>query len=466
VSEFGRRRLGKRFVVSGIFVSYSRVDRELAARIVSGLRALGVDVWWDEDMPGVDWQEELKRQLGELSAVLVIWSAASSGSKNVMAEARLGDRKEKLINIIWGVASPPPPFDAINGLPLGGWTGREPHNGWSRVVRTVEDFLVRSGNVDAGQVTSALAARERTIRGQQDAIALSLEAYQVAQTAEAAASEAHDRASAVLTAAEEQLRWMVERHATAAVVRAAQTEIDEALRTKSGAEERQRDAAGQLANASRAMTRAKAELERMLEEGTVQPLPKSAPSGPSESPSGVSGGAFEADPPDAESPVADAAMGPATLPEPVQPVVAAVIEAPSPAQAAEPLAPVGTPEPAEVAAVADPKADAPVVPTPAADPPSQPAVQGSAAPSARPPAASGGFNWINQLPLILGVAGWVLCWIPTVIIIAPIATIVTGIINLRRGRPRPPAIIGLSLATAELVVLLAAGVFLASHSTS
>ena len=49
--------------MSGVFLSYSRGDRALAEQIIQGLRALGIDVWWDEDMPGVDWQEELERQI-------------------------------------------------------------------------------------------------------------------------------------------------------------------------------------------------------------------------------------------------------------------------------------------------------------------------------------------------------------------------------------------------------------------
>jgi hypothetical protein len=43
--------------VSGVFLSYSRGDRGLADKVIRGLRPIGVDVWWDEDMPGVDWQE-------------------------------------------------------------------------------------------------------------------------------------------------------------------------------------------------------------------------------------------------------------------------------------------------------------------------------------------------------------------------------------------------------------------------
>src|SRR4029077_17741801 len=76
--------------MSGVFLSYSRTDRVLAEQVVRALRSIGVDVWWDQDMPGVDWQQELERQVTELSALVVIWTPASINSEYVRDEARLG----------------------------------------------------------------------------------------------------------------------------------------------------------------------------------------------------------------------------------------------------------------------------------------------------------------------------------------------------------------------------------------
>jgi hypothetical protein len=448
--------------VSGIFLSYSRVDRELASHIVFGLRSLGVDVWWDEDMPGVDWQEELKRQLNELSAVLVIWSPASTASKNVMAEARLGDRREKLINIIWGVGSPPPPFDAINGLPLTGWTDREPHNGWSRVVRTVEDFLVRTGSVTAGHVTSALAERERTIRGRQDAIALAIEAYQAAQGAEAEASERRTRAGAALTAAEEQLRWMVERHATQTVVRAAQSEIDQALQASSDAETHYRDAAAQLATAARAMTRAQAELERMFEAGRAfAPLQGAAPA-PEEPDAAAEGEARVQDPP------AHPASGGAAaevLPRTTQmaaPVAAmsaevAVADSPREDEAPPPKAPPPLLQAAAMAAAETPD------PAPTAGLPNAAAavITPAGAPTLPAPASN---QFINLLPLILGILSIVLIWAPILDLVLPIAAVITGIVNLRSGRARRLALSGIWLGGIDMLLIVASVVVVLSNT--
>lgn len=115
--------------MAGIFLSYSRADRKHAYAVVQGLRALGVEVWWDEDMPGVDWQFELTYRITEMAAIMVLWSPKSLDSKNVGDEARLAYKKDKLINALIGVEEPRPPFDRINGLRIDGWDGREPHSG-------------------------------------------------------------------------------------------------------------------------------------------------------------------------------------------------------------------------------------------------------------------------------------------------------------------------------------------------
>jgi hypothetical protein len=140
--------------MSGAFLSYARADRALAEQIIHALRAVGIDVWWDEDMPGVDWQEELERQISSLAAVVVLWTPNSLASKNVRDEARLGLRTDKLVNVLAGASEPPFPFDRVNGLPLDGWTGREPHRGWGRVVQTIEALIVRAGSVQPGEITA------------------------------------------------------------------------------------------------------------------------------------------------------------------------------------------------------------------------------------------------------------------------------------------------------------------------
>jgi hypothetical protein len=255
--------------MSGVFLSYSRGDRDLAQRIVGGLRSLEVDVWWDEDMPGVDWQEELARQINELAAVLVLWTPLSGNSKNVRDEARLGQQTEKLVNVIVGVAAPPFPFDRFNGLPLDGWTGRERHGGWTRLIRTVEERLVAVGGTKPGKLTSALKQWERSIEDRRRALADSESAYNETKLAESVSCDAMAGARAEFAAAEAQLRSVMDMKAGPALLRAAQQQLDAALAAQTDAEQARRSAAAMLATASRSLASSKAELERMFR--TVTP---------------------------------------------------------------------------------------------------------------------------------------------------------------------------------------------------
>src|SRR5580700_5669503 len=100
--------------MSGLFLSYSRVDRALADEMIRALRAVGVAVWWDEDMRGVDWQHELEQRITELAGVMVVWTPQSADSNPVRDEARLALETEKLINVLVGVPKPPFPYDRIN----------------------------------------------------------------------------------------------------------------------------------------------------------------------------------------------------------------------------------------------------------------------------------------------------------------------------------------------------------------
>ena len=130
--------------MTGVFLSYARADHALAEQVVRGLRRIGVEVWWDEDLPGVDWRQELERELDSILALVVLWTTNSIRSQSTRDEARLGLRRERLVNVLVGVTSPPFPFDRFNGLSVDGWDGREPHPGWSRLIQTIEALTVDS----------------------------------------------------------------------------------------------------------------------------------------------------------------------------------------------------------------------------------------------------------------------------------------------------------------------------------
>jgi TIR domain len=258
--------------MSGVFLSYSRADRDLAVQILQGLRALGIDVWWDEELPGVDWQGELERKAGEVTAVLVVWTPNSSESRHVKDEARLGRRFDKLVNVVVGVSSPPWPYDEINALPLTSWTGREPHSGWTRTVQTIEDLVVKAGGAKPGAFTGALALREAAVRDGQAAVAQAQTAFQEAQAREADANDAAEVAGAAFDRAEAQHAAVVQMRPGPTLLHAAQQQLDATLADKDAADQAQRAAKAALSDASRALARAKTSLEaRFAEVGARAP---------------------------------------------------------------------------------------------------------------------------------------------------------------------------------------------------
>jgi hypothetical protein len=257
--------------MSGVFLSYSRVDHAIGEQVIAGLRALGVDCWWDEDMPGVPWQEELERQINQLGALVVIWTQASKNSRFVRAEATLALSADKLVNVLYGVDQPPFPFNGLNGLPLDGWTGREPHSGWTRLVKTIEEQLVAAGVVRPGAVTGALAARERAVSETRQALAAAEAAYAEAKAGEDAAAAAGDAARTALDAAKDQLRRVSDVQPGPAVLRAAQAEYEQADTVASSAEQRCQEAGGALSAASRQLTQARDALDRLFAPAASSP---------------------------------------------------------------------------------------------------------------------------------------------------------------------------------------------------
>jgi TIR domain/Sel1 repeat len=251
--------------MSGVFLSYSRTDRVLAEQVVRALRSIGVDVWWDQDMPGVDWQHELERQVTELSALVVIWTPASINSEYVRDEARLALSRHKLVNAMNGVHAPPFPFDRINGLPIDDWNGRDSHGGWSRLVATLEEFLVTADVVKAGDLTGALARRESVMQDAQDGAAAAEEAFQEAKAREGETKEAASAARIALDAAEAQFQRVAEMRVSPTVLHAAQSDLDASRAQMEAADNERRAAAAELSAASRAVAKARNDLAQMFE---------------------------------------------------------------------------------------------------------------------------------------------------------------------------------------------------------
>ena len=78
-----------------VFISYSRQDGALVARLQTDLQARGIHIWIDHQgiKPGTpDWEEALRRAIRKASAVVLVASPESRQSRYVKDELRVADR--------------------------------------------------------------------------------------------------------------------------------------------------------------------------------------------------------------------------------------------------------------------------------------------------------------------------------------------------------------------------------------
>ena len=93
--------------MTDVFISYAREDGAQAERIARGLEAMGLSVFWDNEIPpGQTWADYIETKLNQCAAAVVLWSEHSTKSQWVREEARMG--RSKLI---------PAKLDASDGTP-------------------------------------------------------------------------------------------------------------------------------------------------------------------------------------------------------------------------------------------------------------------------------------------------------------------------------------------------------------
>ena len=121
-----------------VFLSYARPTASTARAITDGLRAAGRSVWLDDELSSHRaYADEIAEQLDAAAAVIVIWSEAAVGSQWVRSEADRARRKGTLAQLRIDNASLPMPFDQIQCLDLGGWTGERSAPAWLKLLDNV-----------------------------------------------------------------------------------------------------------------------------------------------------------------------------------------------------------------------------------------------------------------------------------------------------------------------------------------
>jgi hypothetical protein len=134
--------------VSDVFISYSRDNQEAVRRLADAVKALGYDVWWDDQLPPhLAYGDVIAQKVGGAKAAIVVWSANAAASEWVRAEADIARNQRKLIQTTIDGVEPPLPFNQLHFVSLADWNGEADHPGWSRV----KDSLVALAGPPAGE---------------------------------------------------------------------------------------------------------------------------------------------------------------------------------------------------------------------------------------------------------------------------------------------------------------------------
>jgi len=128
--------------MSDIFISYARSTADQAQAVAEGLRALGYDVWRDDELPAHrSYAEVIEERLNAAKAVVVIWSAEAVKSEWVQSEADQARAARKLVQLTLDGARLPMPFDRIQCADLAGWNGDLGAPGWKKVAASVAQLM-------------------------------------------------------------------------------------------------------------------------------------------------------------------------------------------------------------------------------------------------------------------------------------------------------------------------------------
>ncbi|MGW5241006.1 P-loop NTPase fold protein [Monashia sp. NPDC004114] len=140
-----------------VFVSYSHNDHATVAQLVGALRARGLSVRWDDDVPaGSRFDQELTKMLGDAAVVVVVWSAESAKSSFVLREAAIAQDESKLLPVsIDGTV--PPAFRAMQTVMLTEWRG-EPDD--PLIERLASDLSAWQVDPDAVEAATSAASKK------------------------------------------------------------------------------------------------------------------------------------------------------------------------------------------------------------------------------------------------------------------------------------------------------------------
>lgn len=149
-----------------VFISYKREDEPVVAKLVSGLEADGLSVWWDRDIEGASgWREVIHQRLTSAACVIVVWSEASvSGAGEfVQDEAAVAKSRGTYLPVRVDKVEPPLGFGQTQALDLIGWRGNRRDPRFADVLAAVK-AMIEGGPIPRPRAPR-LRARRRVLGG-------------------------------------------------------------------------------------------------------------------------------------------------------------------------------------------------------------------------------------------------------------------------------------------------------------
>ena len=122
-----------------VFVSYARSTETQAAQVTEALRAGGMEVWRDDQLPAHRaYSDVIEERLRSADAVVVLWSAEAAKSQWVRAEADAAREAGTLVQVTLDGTLPPMPFNQIQCANLAAWRGNRSATDWQKIESSIE----------------------------------------------------------------------------------------------------------------------------------------------------------------------------------------------------------------------------------------------------------------------------------------------------------------------------------------
>lgn len=130
--------------MSDVFISYKREERDAVRLIAEELRALRLDVWFDEALQsGVTFDDRIAQEIETAKAVLICWTPDAIASRWVRSEAALA--QDKLVPCFLRPTRLVPPFNLFQTEDLTSWAGQDDDPAWLKILARIGELTGRPG---------------------------------------------------------------------------------------------------------------------------------------------------------------------------------------------------------------------------------------------------------------------------------------------------------------------------------